>query len=316
MPVAIAKTASPLSLSRDPPLDSGGEMLASSVVDTRLTLRVKSALMRKVGPNLLRLRHQRQLRLIPVVYRHATVSRQDAFLASYPKSGNTWLKFMVTYLLSGSEADFDNDSAVIATVGSHRATPRLLPDGGRLIKSHEPYSNPQKRAYRKAVYLVRDGRDVAVSYYYTRIRRGKFEGDFASFLRLFLGGGVDGYGPWHHHVESWLASPLQENGSLLVLKYEDLLTDPVQGLGRVMEFLGRPVSREQAEESVRTYSAERMREQEKRSRFHEQQKRRDIMFVRTAESGGWVETFTPEDEALFKTVAGDVLERLGYDSPR
>ena len=66
-------------------------MLASSVLDTRLTLRVKSALVRTVRPNLLRLRHQRQLRLIPVVYRHATVSRQDAFLVSYPKSGNTWL---------------------------------------------------------------------------------------------------------------------------------------------------------------------------------------------------------------------------------
>jgi sulfotransferase family protein len=291
-------------------------MLASSVVDTRLTLRVKSALVRTVRPNLLRLRHQRQLRLIPVVYRHATVSRQDAFLVSYPKSGNTWLKFMLTSLLSGNEADFDNDSSVIANVGSHRATPRLLPDGGRLIKSHEPYSNPQKHAYRKAIYLVRDGRDVAVSYYHTLIRRGKFEGDFGPFLRLFLGGGVDGYGPWHQHVESWLASPLRANGSLLVLKYEDLLTEPVQGVGQVMEFLGRPVSPEQAEETVRAYSVERMREQERQSRFHEKKKRRDIMFVRSAKSGGWVETFTPEDEAFFATVAGEVLGQLGYDSSR
>ncbi len=251
-----------------------------------------------------------------MVYRHATVSRQDAFLVSYPKSGNTWLKFMLTYLLSGYEADFDTHSTVVAEVGSHRPAPRVLPEGGRLIKSHEPYSGPQKRVYRKAVYLVRDGRDVAVSYYYTLIRRGKFEGDFGPFLRLFLGGGVDGYGPWHQHVESWLASPLRENGSLLVLKYEDLLTEPVQGLGRVMEFLGRPISREQAQETVRTHTAERMRERERQSRFHEKKKRRDIMFVRTAESGGWVETFSPEDEALFATAAGEVLGRLGYDSPR
>ena len=54
------------------------------------------------------------MRLLPVVYRHATVSRRDTFLASYPKSGNTWLKFMLTYLLSGREADFDSDSTAVS----------------------------------------------------------------------------------------------------------------------------------------------------------------------------------------------------------
>jgi sulfotransferase family protein len=265
--------------------------------------------------NLLRLRHQRHLRLLPVVYRHTTVSARDAFLVSYPKSGNTWLKFMLTYLLSGREADFDADSTVVAEVGSHRGAPGVLPGGGRLIKSHEPYAGPQKRVYRKAIYLVRDGRDVAVSYYYTLIRRGRYEGDFAPFLRLFLGGGVDGYGPWHRHVESWLASPLRENGSLLVVKYEDFLNEPVQHLSSVMEFLDRPVARERVEEAVHTHSAERMRERERQSHFHEQKKRRDIMFVRTAGSGDWSRTFTSRDAELFTRVTGDLLQRLGYASP-
>jgi hypothetical protein len=263
--------------------------------------------------NLPRLRHQRHLRLLPVVYRHTTVSRRDAFLVSFPKSGNTWLKFMLTYLLSGREADFDRDSTIIAQVGSHRATPSVLPGGGRLIKSHEPYSGPQKRFYHKAIYLVRDGRDVAVSYYYTLIRRGMYEGNFGPFLRLFLGGGVDGYGPWHQHVESWLASPLRSRGSLLVLKYEDVLKEPVQNLSTVMEFLGRPVAREQAEETVRAHSAERMRERERHSRFHEQQERKEIMFVRTAGSGDWARTFTAEDEELFAQATGDLLRRLDYE---
>jgi hypothetical protein len=268
--------------------------------------------MSQVRSQLHRLRHQRQLRLLPVVYRHSTVSRRDAFLVSYPKSGNTWLKFMLTYLLSGREADFDSDSTVIAEVGSHRATPGVLPGGGRLIKSHEPYSGPQKRFYRKAIYLIRDGRDVAVSYYYTLIRRGLYEGDFGPFLRLFLGGGVDGYGPWHEHVESWLASPLTRSASLLVLKYEDFLEQPVQNLSAAMEFLGTPVARGRAEETIRIYSAERMRERERLSRFHAQQKRTDIMFVRTAGSGDWARTFSAADEEIFARVTGDLLRRLGY----
>jgi hypothetical protein len=250
--------------------------------------------------------------MLPVVYRHTTVSPRDAFLVSYPKSGNTWLKFMLTYLLSGKEADFDRDSAVVADVGSHRATPGLLPGGGRLIKSHEPYWGPQKRVYRKAIYLVRDGRDVAISYYYMAQRRRWYDGDLQSFLSSFLGRGVDGYGPWHEHVKSWLGSPLQQSGSLLVLKYEDFLKEPVPNLCSAMEFLGRPVTREQADEAARAHSAERMRERERNSRFRARQKRQDIMFVRTAGSGDWARAFTAEDEASFARVAGDLLERLGY----
>jgi hypothetical protein len=263
-----------------------------------------------------RLRHQRYVRLLPVVYRHTTVSRHDAFLVSYPKSGNTWLKFMLTYLLSGTEADFDSDSTTIGEVGSHRATPAVLPGDGRLIKSHEPYSGLPRRFYRKAIYLIRDGRDVAVSYYYTLIRSGLYEGEFSPFLRLFLGGGVDGYGPWHRHVESWLGSPLHQDGSLMVLQYEEFVKEPAPQLSAVMEFLGRPVASDRVEEAIQTYSAERMRERERGSRFHEKQKRQDIMFVRTAGPGDWARTFSKEDEELFTRVTGDLLRRLGYADAR
>jgi hypothetical protein len=267
-----------------------------------------------VRSKLPRLRHQRPVRLLPVVYRHAGVSRSDVFLVSYPKSGNTWLKFMLAELLGGREVDLDNDSTVIADVGSHRSTPAVLPHGGRLIKSHEPYSGPQRRVYRRAIYLIRDGRDVAVSYYYTLIRRGLFEGEFSPFLKLFLEGGVDGYRPWHEHVRSWLESPLAAEDSLLTLRYEDLLSDPVDKLSATMEFLGAPVAPERAEETVRAYSAERMRERERTSQFHERKKRQDIMFVRTAGSGDWTQVFSDRDEALFAEVTGGLLGRLGYDA--
>jgi hypothetical protein len=255
------------------------------------------------------------VRLLPVFYRHAAVSRRDAFLVSYPKSGNTWLKFMLAHLLGGREADLDNDSTVIADVGSHRDTPRVLPDGGRLIKSHEPYTSPQKRFYRKAIYLIRDGRDVAVSYYFTLIRRGLYEGDFGPFLRLFLSGGVDGYGPWHEHVSSWLGCPLRQHGSLMVVKYEDLLADPTGKLTAAVEFLGVPVGPDRIEQTVGVYTADRMRARERTSRFHERKQRRDIMFVRSARAGDWAETFTPSEEELFAQATGGLLERLGYGSP-
>ena len=42
------------------------------------------------------------------------------------------------------------------------------------------------------------------------------------------------------------------------------------------------------------------------------QKRRDIMFVRTAGSGDWTRTFTEEDQELFAERTGGLLDRLGY----
>lgn len=155
---------------------------------------------------------------------------------------------------------------------------------------------------------------MAVSYYYTLIRRGLYEGDFGPFLKLFLSGEVDGYGPWHEHVEAWLSCPLRDQGSLLALKYEDLLADPVDNLSAAMEFLGVPVEREVAAGTVDAYTAERMRERERRTRFHEQKQRRDIMFVRSAQSGDWAETFSADDEALFERATGGLLQRLGYVS--
>jgi hypothetical protein len=58
-----------------------------------------------------------------------------------------------------------------------------------------------------------------------------------------------------------------------------------------------------------------MRERERHSRFHEEQKRSDIMFVRTAGSGDWARTFAAADEELFTQVTGDLLPRLGYADP-
>ena len=93
-----------------------------------------------------------------------------------------------------------------------------------------------------------------------------------------------------------------------------MLADPVERLTEATSFLGVSVEPERAEETVRAYSAERMRERERDSRFHEQKKRPDIMFVRTAGSGDWTQAFTDRDEALFAEATGGLLGRLGYDA--
>src|SRR5256886_16759673 len=98
----------------------------------------------------------------PLIWlRHRGIDRNDVMVASYPRSGNTWLRFLLTKVLTGKSAAFDNVNNVIAEIGIHHEALMLLPGKGRLIKTHELY-NP---AYPRAIYLIRDVRDSLLSQY-------------------------------------------------------------------------------------------------------------------------------------------------------
>ncbi len=143
----------------------------------------------------------RHLRTITIAHRGLTAD--DVFLASYPRSGSVWLRFLLTEMLSG-DASFVTIARTVPYVGKHRATPRLVPGGGRMIKTHEPFMS----RYRRAIHLVRDPRDVCISYFNFLQRIGKItirggDDEAASFdhhVDAFLAGRVDAFGTWQQHV--------------------------------------------------------------------------------------------------------------------
>src|ERR1700684_273279 len=95
--------------------------------------------------------------------RGLTVYPDDAFLVSFPRSGNTWTRFLVCNLINPDDpvnfAQLESRIPEIydVTDRSLRAFPRP-----RVIKSHECF-DPR---YKKIIYIVRDPRDVAVSLYH------------------------------------------------------------------------------------------------------------------------------------------------------
>src|SRR5437868_2208022 len=96
-----------------------------------------------------RLRHKAsnsRMRVPLVWLRHRGLDSSDVLLASYPRSGNTWLSFLIMESLSGATAEFDNVNRLIPEIGLHGNTPSLFPGGGRLIKTHERYRPEYKRA--------------------------------------------------------------------------------------------------------------------------------------------------------------------------
>ena len=102
--------------------------------------------------------------------RYFEVFEDDAFIVSFPKSGNTWTRFLIANLLHPEQpADFSNiDRLIPESEGLTRNELNRVPRP-RIMKSHE-YFDPR---FRKVIYIVRDPRDVAVSQfqYYRKRRR-------------------------------------------------------------------------------------------------------------------------------------------------
>ncbi|MEA3412033.1 MAG: sulfotransferase domain-containing protein [Pseudomonadota bacterium] len=250
------------------------------------------------------------LRVPLTVWRHMGLREEDVFLASYPKSGNTWLAFLVATALTGEEIDFDRIGDIIPGVIDHKGRGFISASGGRIIRTHEMW----RPRYRKGIYIVRDGRDVAVSYYHHQTAGGLFCGEFSEFLRWFAAGGVDGYGSWARNVESWMYKIESRPESFIVLRYENMLADPAGELERVLDFLGGAMDRERIEYAVWANEKSRMRGKEGNSHFLKSRiKRKGASFVRSASAGQWAKYFDEDDQELFEKKLGRVNSLLGYE---
>lgn len=247
--------------------------------------------------------------------RNFPVYPDDRFLVSYPRSGNTWTRFLIANLLYGDrEVSFLNIDYLIPDVlNINRRALAKIPRP-RLIKSHE-YFDPR---YKKVIYIVRDPRDVVISYYYFYLKQGFMQDGYPldNFIRQFVEGDVDPeYASWGENVMSWIATRRGEPGFLL-LRYEDMKADPVMELAKVGKFLEIQFDSERLERAVQSSSAERMRELEKRDEnrwIGTRAKRKDVRFIRTAASGGWRTLLKEEQVALIENAWGPVMKTLDYD---
>jgi len=262
--------------------------------------RVKSAVKRALG--------------LDLAGRHYTVYPDDTFLVSYPKSGNTWVRFLLANLM------YPNESVGFANIN------RLLPAPGvitkrflktvprpRILKSHEPFDT----RFRKVLYLVRDPRDVAVSEYHFDLKKRYIAADMTleRFIDPFLGGQTSSYGSWWEHVASWVG-PRYGNPAFLLTRYEDLLADPIGETGKIAEFLGIQADETRLRAAVERSSADKMRKLEKQDADKwsgTKNTRHEIPFVRAAKSGGWKESLPRQAVEQIEVAWFPLMNFLGYE---
>ncbi len=270
-----------------------------------------------------------------------------AWIASYPKSGNTWMRlFLANYLVGGSEplpinqvhrlVMFDAAVELYRSAGlpafdhiaddssARRLRPRMLKwVAGRadltFAKTHFPRHPIAGRSAippaltRAAVYILRDPRDVAISYARhfstTPDRAAAALGRSATKILPSPRSVTQPIGTWSAHVAGW-TDPAARPAALAV-RYEDMLADPEATFTRVLAHLGLPLEADRLARAIRFASFDELRKQEERDGFHEQPGLRQAFF-HTGAAGQWRDRLSTEAARRIETEHAAQMTRFGY----
>ena len=243
-------------------------------------------------------------------FRHFGLDSSDVLLASHGRSGSTLLRFILAEILSGEPSTFDNIQQISPEMGLQGRARPIVPGGGRLIKTHEPY----RREYKRAIYMVRDVRDTMLSGFARETAVDCIHTDLDSYVRPFMQGKMSHYGSYQVHVDSWLNSPLAKSGDLLVLRFEDMVKDLEDSVARCVEFIGAPVELSVIRSAIQNNTLEKMRAKEDQAKKLPKVKGEEGRQVGRGRIGGWREKLTERQLEIVDEYAGETLARLGYPS--
>ena len=177
-------------------------------------------------------------------------NRNVFWIASYPKSGNTWVRFIVCNILKGRAVE--NSAEIEAlTPDMHKRQPETLPfDCDRLFLKTHWACTPAMPLYDRtvgAIYVVRHPGDVLASNLaYLAVPKQHESPVVDQFIRL---GGLEhwtrfGMGTWFENVRSWTSG--QHPFPVHVITYESLLSAPTETIGRIADHIGHPVTADDA----------------------------------------------------------------------
>lgn len=168
---------------------------------------------------------------------------RDIFLASYPRSGNTWLRAIIYTILNGGTGPRSVGALNEMVPDAHLRLTRkeVLPRPFHVVKTHDPY---RPSVARKAIYVLREPKAVCLSYLGYVTSNGTEDLDAAAFAGDWIAGRVWPCS-WNEHAMSWLHD--NRHAEVLLLQYEQLKADPAYGIRAIAAFIGSSVPAEAAD---------------------------------------------------------------------
>jgi len=160
------------------------------------------------------------------------IRRSDLFLVSYPRSGNTWMRFILGYLIRGVDTALDWSSLERIAPDIYKGVDRVNSLAGpRIIKIHEPLLD----ACPRVVYVHRDPREALVSYWFFVRRLVDYREPFSRFLR---GPIPSEHGSWKEHLRACRRRIASGPDSIHVIAYRDLRADFAGTVGKAVSWSG------------------------------------------------------------------------------
>jgi len=258
------------------------------------------------------------------------------WLASYPKSGNTWVRFLLYNAIYGRPAESLDIARKIPDI--HRPIPFDPPTSDMMLcKTHFAYSvkHPKINQTDKAILIIRDPRDVLFSALNYRRLAGMTSKQMSDemYAKRFIASLGDpefqsiGFGNWQSHIKSW-----QNNNNFPVhtVKYEELKTNTSDSLRSIIEFIGLDIDDERITQAVKSSSFDSMRALEIREKHQSTKNARSASqpkslfvgtqgarqsktyFMNTGKSGQSLTTISPRIEQAFCDAFAQPMNEHGY----
>jgi len=268
----------------------------------------------------------------------AKAKRADVLIIVHPKSGGTWLRVMLFRLYQ--EKYHFSSRRVFKTDELYRQSPRL--PKFLITNGHYSYEGAVKKAWpslrreveaghKKVLFVARHPCDIVVSWYLQFTKRTKAYKrelinrtlknpvnreaiemwEFVMHPEIGLPGLIDYFNTWHQYL-----SGLK---NVLLVRYEDLRSNPHETLRRITDFMGKSFSPEVIKEAVEFASMENLRKLEKANYFQNaglslrNANDPDTLKVRRGKVGGYRDYFTPEQVAQLDSLVQNRLDPIfGY----
>lgn len=268
------------------------------------------------------------------------------WLASYPKSGNTWVRaFLASYIRDGEDLSMaDLNTFAIGDMDRHPydvcfsaeqqrqfkamgTGPERLDvhahiadtvEANPLVKTHGNYRMPacdpafNLSVTKSIVYVVRNPLDMVVSmsdHYGMTLDRAVEAIQSADFKIGAHDATVEQYlGTWSSHAVNWFTGPTAPR---MILRYEDMLRDPMRAFGELVGFLKIGDDPAKLQRAVEKSSFSSLQKKEQEQGFAEKSPNSE-RFFRKGQSGGWRDILSDAQAKKIVAAHGAVMKKLGY----